>query len=387
MSSFYKKEFTFDRVARIFFIAITIFIVGWMAYLIRDALIPFIIGWILAAILMPVVKFFQYKLKFKVRLIAILSTIILFLSIMTVLFLLFVPPMMAEFRKTGDLILKLEKDITSDVYTPPTVKHYIEKFIDFQEYKDKISSQEAFEYFKKYIPKVLDMASKAVMKIFNLISIVFIFLYAFFIMLYYEKLKAGFFSLLPDNWKGSVRQVIDDLTKSTERYFRGQSMVASLVGILFSIGFLIVGLPLAIPLGLFIGLLNMIPYAQFIGVFPTILLCALHAADTGIPFWKLIIFSLLVFTVVQITQDTILTPKIMGKVTGLNPAIILLCLSIGGTLFGVMGIIMALPLAPMILTYYHIYILKKPREEVLNELNFNGNNASHKDKKDNDSDL
>ena len=77
----------------------------------------------------------------------------------------------------------------------------------------------------------------------------------------------------------------------------------------------------------------------------------------------------------------------MGKVTGLNPAIILLCLSIGGTLFGVMGIIMALPLAPMILTYYHIYILKKPREEVLNELNFNGNNASHKDKKDNDSDL
>ena len=59
----------------------------------------------------------------------------------------------------------------------------------------------------------------------------------------------------------------------------------------------------------------------------------------------------------------------MGQVTGLNPAIILLCLSIGGSLFGVMGIIMALPLAPMILMYYHIYILKKPREEVISELN------------------
>ena len=131
---------------------------------------------------------------------------------------------------------------------------------------------------------------------------------------------------------------------------------------LFCIGFLIIGIPLAIPLGLFIGMLNMIPYAQFIGLFPTILLCGLHSADTGIPFWRLIVFCLILFTVVQVTQDTILTPNIMNKVTGLNPAIILLCLTIGGTLFGVLGIIMALPLAPMMLTYYHTYILKKPME-------------------------
>ena len=164
--------------------------------------------------------------------------------------------------------------------------------------------------------------SKAVFKIFNLISVVFIFLYCFFIMLYYERIRDGFFELIPDKWQESVHRVLSDLARSTSRYFRGQSLVASCVGILFCIGFLIIGIPLAIPLGLFIGLLNMIPYAQFIGVFPTLLLCALHSADTGTPFWRLFLFAMIVFAVVQVTQDTILTPNIMNKVTGLNPAII-----------------------------------------------------------------
>ena len=108
-------------------------------------------------------------------------------------------------------------------------------------------------------------------------------------------------------------------------------MIAGIVGIMFSIGFLIIGLPLAIPLGLFIGLLNMIPYAQCIGILPTILLCLLHSADTGVPFWRLFAFCMGVFIVTQLTEDTFLTPKFMGKVTGLNPAIILLSLSIGGS--------------------------------------------------------
>ncbi len=362
MSSFFKKEFTFDRVARIFFISVCVAIFGFICYRIRDALIPFIIGWILAAALMPIVRFFQYRLHLKVRLLAILATVILILGVLTALFFLFVPPTIAEFKKTGDLIIKFEENIKDDDYLPPQVRDYIGRFVDFKEYKEKFNSKEAFEYVKRHIPQLIDIISKAVFKVFTLISVVFIFLYCFFIMLYFEKIQNGFFDLLPESWKGSVRKVISDLANSTGRYFRGQSLIASIVGVLFCIGFLIIGIPLAIPLGLFIGMLNMIPYAQFIGLFPTILLCGLHSADTGIPFWRLIVFCLILFTVVQVTQDTILTPNIMNKVTGLNPAIILLCLTIGGTLFGVLGIIMALPLAPMMLTYYHTYILKKPME-------------------------
>ena len=69
--------------------------------------------------------------------------------------------------------------------------------------------------------------------------------------------------------------------------------------------------------------------------------------------------ALIVFAVVQLIQDTFLTPKIMGKVTGLNSAIILLSLSIWGSLLGVLGMIIALPMTTLLLTYYQRYVIKK----------------------------
>lgn len=367
MASFFEKEFTFDRVCRIFFVSLLTVILGWIAWRIKDALIPFLIGWLIASILIPVVRFFQYKLRLKIRLLAIFATITCLMGILTAMFFLVVPPAIGEFKKTGALLSQYEAQVMNDLELPTQLRDYVSRFVDLQEFKEKFNSQEFYDSVKKYIPKVMSIVQQAVLKIFNLFSLVFIFLYSFFILLYYEEIRDGFFDLLPNSWRKKTRQVFHDLALSTNRYFRGQSLVAGIVGILFCIGFLIVGIPLAIPLGLFIGLLNMIPYAQFIGLFPTVLLCAIHSADTGIPFWRLIIFCLMVFAIVQLCEDTILTPKIMGKVTGLNPAIILLCLSIGGVLFGIIGIIMALPLAPMLLTYYHVYILKDYPQSIISD--------------------
>ena len=144
-------------------------------------------------------------------------------------------------------------------------------------------------------------------------------------------------------------------------YFRGQALVALCVGILFSIGFLIIDFPMAIGLGLFIGALNMVPYLQIIGFLPTILLAILKAADTGQNFWIIIASALAVFAVVQIIQDTIIVPKIMGKITGLNPAIILLSLSVWGSLMGVLGMIIALPLTTLMLSYYQRFIINREK--------------------------
>ena len=365
--SFFEKEFTFDRVCRIFFSSVLAGLLLWLAWSMRSALTPFVVGWIIASMLMPVVRFFQTKLRLRNRLLAIFATFICVAAVLAGLFFLIVPPAIAEFRKTGDLITQYESQVVDGLHVPKEVRSYIARFVDWQDFSTQFSSQEIFESIKEHIPRLMDFVTTALEQIFNLISLAFIFLYTFFIMLYYEDMADGFYELIPMKWRRQTRRVITDLSHSTSRYFRGQSLVAGLVGVGFCIGFLIIGLPLAIPLGLFIGLLNMIPYAQFIGMFPTLLLCALHSADTGIPLGRLILFSLVVFAVVQIIQDMILTPKIMGKVTGFNPAIILLCLSIGGEMFGILGIIMALPLAPMILTYYRIYILKEPETIVMEE--------------------
>jgi predicted PurR-regulated permease PerM len=124
---------------------------------------------------------------------------------------------------------------------------------------------------------------------------------------------------------------------------------------------------MAIGLGLFIGLLNMVPYLQLVGFIPTILLAVVKAADTGNSFWMIMLSALIVFAVVQTIQDTILTPKIMGHVTGLNPAIILLSLSIWGSLLGILGMVIALPMTTLLLTYYQRYIIKNKTIEKSNK--------------------
>ncbi len=118
---------------------------------------------------------------------------------------------------------------------------------------------------------------------------------------------------------------------------------------------------MAIALGLFIGALNMVPYLQIIGFLPTIVLAILKAADTGENFWVILAGALIVFIVVQAIQDGFLVPRIMGKITGLNPAIILLSLSIWGSLLGMLGMIIALPLTTLMLSYYQRFIINKEK--------------------------
>ena len=158
-----------------------------------------------------------------------------------------------------------------------------------------------------------------------------------------------------------VVSVMNDVKDGMNRYFRGQAFVALCVGILFSIGFLIIDFPLAIGLGLFIGALNLVPYLQIIGFIPTIVLAILKAADKGGNFWIIIASALAVFIIVQVIQDGFIVPRVMGKITGLNPAIILLSLSIWGSLMGMLGMIIALPLTTLMLSYYQRFIINREK--------------------------
>lgn len=142
-------------------------------------------------------------------------------------------------------------------------------------------------------------------------------------------------------------------------YFRGQALVAFIVGILFCIGFLIIGLPMAIPLGLLIGLMNMVPYLQLVSIPITAFLCLIYSVGGDGNFWSIFGMAILVYCVVQAIQDLFLTPKILGKAMGLNPAIILLSLSIWGALLGIIGMIIALPLTTLLIAYYDRYIISR----------------------------
>lgn len=190
---------------------------------------------------------------------------------------------------------------------------------------------------------------------------------SFFILLDYEKLSEGWIKLVPKRSRRFAAALVDDVQHGMNSYFRGQALVAFLVGVLFSIGFLIIDFPLAIGLGMFIGFLNLVPYMQGFGFIPTVLLALLKANDTGENFWLILLSACIVFIVVQSIQDAFLVPKIMGKLMGLNPAVILLSLSVWGSLLGLIGLIIALPLTTLLLSYYRRFIERDERKVILAE--------------------
>jgi predicted PurR-regulated permease PerM len=234
----------------------------------------------------------------------------------------------------------------------------VRRHLTAEDIKGIVSHEGFLEGVKATVPKLWDVITQSISIVSSLFTLTMVFLYTLLILLDYERLTTGWSRLLPERYRLFATQLVRDVEESMNKYFRGQAMVALCVGILFSIGFLIIGFPMAVGLGLFIGLLNMVPYLQLIGFVPTILLAIVKAAETGQNFWMIMLMAVIVFAVVQAIQDAILTPKIMGHVTGLNSAIILLSLSIWGSLMGILGMIIALPMTTLLISYYQKYIVK-----------------------------
>ena len=357
------KTFTFDRVVRI--LISIIIMVG--AYLLiqrlSGVLLPFLVAWLSAYLLYPIVTFFQYKCHVKSRVLSILITVLLIVGIIVGGCYLILPPIIEETGHLKDIIVEYVTTDSTVASVSSEVQNYIKHNIDINEISKALTVQDVSQFLEEKVPQFFSFISSSVSAIVGFIASLIAIIYLFFILLDYELMAEGLFKLMPKGQRGIVHDIMMDLKKGMNGYFRGQTIIAMCVGVLFSIGFLIIGFPLAIPLGLFIGFLNLVPYLQVIGFIPTIVLALLKAYDTGQSFWGIILSALIVFAVVQAIQDWVLTPRIMGKVTGLNAAVILLSLSIWGSLLGFIGLIVALPLTTLIVSYYKRYVLEETEED------------------------
>ena len=353
-----RKQITFDTFIRgIMGVALVVGIVMLLNRL-SSVLVPFFLAWLVAYLLFPLVRFFQYRCHMRYRILAILSAFLVTGAVLTGFFMLIIPPVIEEGGHVANLIVNYVQTNETVSNIPRLIQQYIHDNIDGEQVK-KIVTQDGFiDTVKSAIPKVWAVVAQSFSILSSVLSLTMVVLYTLFILLDYEELTRGWALLLPRRYRPFARRLVADVEEGMNKYFRGQALVAFCVGVLFSIGFLIIGFPMAIGLGLFIGLLNMVPYLQLVGFIPTIILAVVKAADTGQNFWMIMLLALIVFAVVQIIQDTFLTPKIMGHVTGLNSAIILLSLSIWGSLLGILGMIIALPMTTLLINYYQKYIIR-----------------------------
>lgn len=360
-----QKKITFDSFIRGILAALVVFCVLYLINKLSGVLLPFFIAWLIAYLLHPFVTFFQYKLKLKSRVLSIFTVMLLFLGIIALILWGVVPPLIDEFAKVKNLISVYFIEGTKQADIPGTIANFIKEHIDMMKIEEALNFENVGHIIQKGVPQVWSFLAGSMNVIISIFASFIVLIYMFFILLDYENLSEGWIKFIPVKHREITQQIFNDVKDGMNRYFRGQSLIALCVGILFSIGFLIIDFPLAIGFGLFIGLLNMVPYLQLIALIPTVLLALLKAADTGQNFWWILFLALMVFAVVQIIQDAVITPKVMGKAMGLNPAIILLSLSIWGSLMGIVGMIIALPATSLLISYYRRYVIKEADGEVL----------------------
>jgi len=353
------KQITFDRFIRGLCIVAVVAGILWLLGRLSNVLLPFFVAWLISYLLFPMVRFFQYRCRLKYRIVAILSTFVVVGAVLTGIVMLMVPPIIEESLRVKDMLVDYVSNDSVMSNIPARVQQFIHEHFSAEEVKKLVTQDGFIDSIKATVPRIWTIIAQSVSVVGSLLSVTMIILYTLFILLDYEAISKGWASLLPQSIRPFAVQLVSDVEDGMNKYFRGQGVVAFCVGVLFSIGFLIIDFPMAVGLGMFIGLLNMVPYLQTLGFIPTILLAIVKAADTGQNFWVILLMALAVFAVVQIIQDTFLTPKIMGKVTGLNSAIILLSLSIWGSLLGMLGMIIALPMTTLLLTYYQKYVIRK----------------------------
>lgn len=356
-----EKEITFDRFVRILGIVLLVGGVLYTMNFLSSVLLPFFVAWLLAYLMYPIVKFVQYKLHVPTRALSIIVALVFVLAVIGGVFYLIIPPMIDQFEKLGDIVMQYVKQGTNGESFQAVVQQWLHD--NRQAIEQVFKRKDVSDAIKSAMPKLFSVLGQTANVILSIVASLITLLYMFFILLDYEYLSSSWIKIFPKKVRPFWQSLMKDVERELNSYIRGQSLVALIMGILFCIGFTIIDFPMAIGLGILIGIMDLVPYLHTFALIPTAFLALLKAADTGQNFWVILASAVAVFCIVQVIIDMVVTPKVMGKVMGLNPAILLLALSVWGTLLGFIGLIIALPLTTILIAYYQRYVTKDKAAE------------------------
>lgn len=360
-----EEKITFDKFIRWALIALLIMAILYMVNYLSNVLLPFFVAWLLAYLLYPLVKFVQYKMRVPTRALSIIVTLVFVTAVLGGIFYLIIPPMLEQFEKLGDIVTHYLNQAAKTDNFPKAVLQWIEG--NRHEIEHFFKQKDVTDALRSAMPKLFSLLGQTASVIISISASLITLMYMFFILLDYEYLTENWIKIFPKKARPFWQEVMGDVERALNNYIRGQGLVALSMGILFCIGFTIIDFPMAIGLGILIGILDLVPYLHTFALIPTAFLALMKSADTGQNFWGIFLAAFAVFCIVQVIIDMVITPKIMGKRMGLNPAILLLSLSVWGTLLGFVGLIVALPLTTLLIAYYQRYITKDNEPDVQTE--------------------
>jgi len=339
---------------------IAIAITGWLFYLLAPVLTPFIAAGLLAYIGDPLADRLQ---KFRLpRTVAVVSVFLLTFLFLGLLILLVGPlikqQISALFAALPSIVSQIEQ------VWMPTVANFLGLEIGenvglgafLSEYKDMAGSWGGTLLVS--VTSTGSMVAAAVLSLF-LIPIL-----TFYLLRDWDRLIAHFGALVPDSQRDTVFELARETDEVLGAFLRGQLLVMFALSVIYSLGLTLVGLKFAIAIGVVAGLVSFVPYLGFVF---GIGIASLTVALEPNPLWHLV-GVIATFTIAQMIEGTVLTPKLVGGRIGLHPVMVIFAIAAGGQLFGFFGILLALPaaavLSVLIRFAYHRYLKEHPEVSI-----------------------
>jgi len=328
-------------------VAVALLVVFWVLWQTRGALLPFLVGAIIAYLLAPAVDFLQRILPQQGRLarvarpIAIILAYIVALAILTVAGFYLVPPLIdqtVEFvralpsywddvQRESNALMRLYEDSV-----PENIRRQIEANLGALGQQVGTAARTAMMITFGAGTTVIGFAA----------GLALLPLWLFYVLKDQERGLEWFYGLWPESWRPDVRAIVGMVDDVMSAYVRGQLFLGVVIGVVTGIAMWLIGIPQSLVLGVLAGFFELIPV---LGPWIAFVVAALVtlATEPG-----RILFVGIAFLAIQQLENTFLVPKIQGDAVRVHPAMIMILLVVGGSLWGVLGMIFIVPLTAVL---------------------------------------
>lgn len=326
------------------FILFLILISFGLIYLLSSVLTPFLIGALLAYLVNPLVnKLMQFKIT---RLLSVIIVFVLLFVLIFLIILLLIPSIQSQIDSLTELLPNIITWFSDTVFPWATQLIGSQEFINVETLKSAFVNQWSkagvlvTQFFNTLLRSGMVLATWAL----NLIIIPVV---TFYLLRDWKALLKGIRDLLPRKIEPTVVQLTKECDSVLSAFFRGQLLVMLSLGFIYAIGLTLVGLKVGILLGLIFGLISIVPY---LGTIVGITVASI-AAFVQFGTFMSVFLVWIVFTVGQLSESMLLTPNLIGDRIGLHPIAVIFSVLAGGSLFGFVGVLLALPVAACLMVW------------------------------------
>lgn len=318
----------------------------------RTALAAFFISVILAYIINPLVNYLETK-----RISRRFGVLIVYVGFILALVLLFVVVLPKTIEELRNLFIALPQWLNEWNARILDASDKIEKMTNLDMTRIMSSGQKQVEAYlnsleNTFVDKVRSMASGMYAALGRMVSFVLVLILTYYFTVDKNRIKVKLYKAIPSGFRTDILNLASEINAAMMEFVKGKLLLAVIVGLMTMCMLFILGVNFAVAIGLITMIADIIPYiGPFLAFVPAFFFSFMDS-------WTKALWVSIFFVFLQWAENNLFAPKILGKRTGLHPAVVLMCIFIGGGTFGVMGMILSVPVFSILVIIKNFILMK-----------------------------